>query len=156
MLIPLEKVEGRKFCVVFVKVIDKAAGKVQLQCLRGRANVERGRLSVVNSSGASFTVPGTAMQTILPSDGTDILQDAEYYCMVRVDDNISLSPKDSPAYDLEEDDDHECSCGCHHDDHECSCGCHHDDHECSCHHDDHECSCHHHDHECSCHHDGDN
>ena len=109
MLIPLEKIEGKKFCVVFVKVIDKATERVQLQCLRGRANVERGRLSVVDEAGASFTVPGTAMQTILPSDGTEILQDAEYYCFVRVDDNISLTPHSHEC------DDAECDCGHHHD-----------------------------------------
>ena len=127
MLIPLEKLEGRKFCVVFVKVIDKDAGKVQLQCLRGRASVERGRLSVVNASGASFMVPGTAMNTVLPSDGTELLKDAEYYCLVRVDENISLSPKDSPAIDLEADED-ECECHHHHGEGDCSCGCHHHEH----------------------------
>ena len=140
MLTPLEKLEGRKFCVVFVKVLDKASGKVQLQCLRGRASVDRGRISVVNANGASFMVPGTAMQTILPNDGTDILQDAEYYCLVRVDDNISLSPKDSPIMDVEGEEE-ECSCGCHHHgEEECSFGCHHHgDEECSC-------GCHHHEH----------
>ena len=119
MLIPLEKLEGRKFCVVFVKVVDREQEKVQLQCLRGRANVERGRLSVVDAQGASFTVPGTAMQTILPSDGTPLLQDAEYYCLVRVDDSISLSPNAIPV-DIDDDDDDDCDCGCghHHHDHE--------------------------------------
>ena len=118
MLVPLEKIEGRKFCVVFVKVIDHENERVQLQCLRGRANVERGRLNVVTAEGASFTVPGTAMQTILPSDGTEILQDAEYYCLVRVDDNIQLSPQ---AHECDCDHDDDCDCG-----HECHCGHHHE------------------------------
>ena len=118
MLVPLEKIEGRKFCVVFVKVIDHENERVQLQCLRGRANVERGRLNVVTEEGASFTVPGTAMQTILPSDGTDILQDAEYYCLVRVDDNIQLSRHEHDDCECDHDDDCDCD--------ECHCGHHHE------------------------------
>lgn len=90
MTVPLEKLEGRKFCVVFVKVLDESTGKVQLQCMRGRANVERGRVSVVDEHGCSFTVPGTASSRILPNDGTAMLRDAEYFCMVKVDGNISL------------------------------------------------------------------
>lgn len=55
-------------------------------------------------------------------------------------------------YDEEED--HDCDCGCHHHhDEECSCGHHHDE-ECGCshhHHHDHDCGCEHHHHEdCGC------
>lgn len=91
MNISAERLEGRKFCVVFVKVIDEATGKVQLQCLRGRANVERGRVSVVDERGFSFTVPGTAANNILPSDGTPLLKDAEFFCFVKVDSSIDLA-----------------------------------------------------------------
>lgn len=93
MVTPLERLEGRKFCVVFVKVIDESAGKVQLQCLRGRANVERGRVSVVGDDGCSFTIPGSAVHTIAANDGTAILKDAEYFCLVKVDESISLATK---------------------------------------------------------------
>ena len=124
----LSNIEGRKFCVVFVKTLEGVTGKVQLQCLRGRASVDRGRVSVVSDNGCTFTVPGTAVQNILPSDGTPLLKDAEYFCLVKVDPSIQLSSRDI----VEEDDDHDC--GCH--DH----GCHHD-HDCGCH--DHDC---HHDH----------
>ena len=37
-----------------------------------------------------FCVPTSANGSILPSDGTPILQDAEYYCFVRVDSRISI------------------------------------------------------------------
>lgn len=90
MITPLERLEGRKFCVVFVKVLDAATERVQLQCLRGRASVERGKVSVFDSNGSGFTLPSTAIKNILPSDGTPLLEDAEYFCLVRVDDNISL------------------------------------------------------------------
>ena len=90
MVTPLERLEGRKFCVVFVKVIDASSERVQLQCLRGRASVEKGKVSVVDHHGAMFTLPGTAVKNIQPSDGTKLLQDAEYFCLVRVDDTIEL------------------------------------------------------------------
>ena len=91
MPISLDRIEGRKFCVVFVKVLDEATDKVQLQCLRGRASVDRGRVSVIGADGCRFTVPGTASMNILPSDGTPLLQDAEYFCFVKVDPSIALA-----------------------------------------------------------------
>jgi hypothetical protein len=82
--------EGRRFCVVFVKVLDQVTERVQLRCLRGRASIEKGRINVVAPSGNLFTVPGTAMATVLPNDGTELLKDAEYFCLVKVDENIEL------------------------------------------------------------------
>ena len=61
-----------------------------MRCLRSRASIEKGRINVVAPSGNLFTVPGTAMSSVLPSDGTALLKDAEYFCMVKVDDNIEL------------------------------------------------------------------
>ena len=86
----LDYLEGKKFCVVFVKVLDPQTERVQLQCFRGRANIERGKLNVVDANGAVFTVPGSAMSNILPNDGTKLLRDAEYYCLVKLDDSIEL------------------------------------------------------------------
>lgn len=82
--------EGHKFCVVFVKVLDPVQERVQLQCFRGRANVDGGRVSVVDENGGMFTLPSSALQNILPSDGSKILKDAEYFCLVRTDDNIEM------------------------------------------------------------------
>lgn len=82
--------EGRRFCVVFVKVLDRATERVQCRCLRGRAHLEDGHLHLMAPQGRIFTVPASAMSTIAPSDGTPLLQDAEYYCLVKVDDNIIL------------------------------------------------------------------
>ncbi len=87
----LDYLEGKKFCVVFVKIVDLATERVQLQCFRGRANVTRGKLNVVDVDGAVFTVPGTALNTISPTDGSALLKDAEYFCLVKVDEGIELA-----------------------------------------------------------------
>ena len=94
MPVSLDKLEGRKFCVVFVKVIDAAKERVQLQCMRGRASVDRGRVSCIDESGCAFQIPSISVTNILPSDGTPILKDAEYYCLVKVDPSIQLVTKD--------------------------------------------------------------
>ena len=75
---------------LFVKVIDVSTERVQWQCLRGRASVNQGKVSVFDKNGSGFTLPSTAVKNILPSDGTALLEDAEYFCLVRVDDNIDL------------------------------------------------------------------
>lgn len=86
----LDYLEGKKFCIVFVKVLDPTRGRVQLQCFRGRANVERGRLHVVRDDGSMFTVPGSAIPNVLPSDGTKLLEDAEYFVFVKTDESIDF------------------------------------------------------------------
>ncbi len=90
----LEHLEGRKLCVVFVKVVDVATGKLQLSALHGRGDVERGKLSVVGADGARFTVPHTALANILPNDGTPMLKDCEYYILVKTDANLDLERPD--------------------------------------------------------------
>ena len=107
----LNYLEGRKFCVVFVKVLEATTGKVQCRCLRGRAAINQGHLDVMNERGAMFTVPSSALNTIAPNDGTALLGDCEYYCLVKVDPNIDLERG-----------------GHHHHHHDgCHCGCHDDD-----------------------------
>ena len=86
----LEYLEGKKFCVVFVKVLDREAERVQLQCLHGRASIERGKLTVVTENGAVFEVPSSAYGNVLPSDGTKMLKDAEYFVFVRTDDSLEF------------------------------------------------------------------
>ena len=90
MPVDIDHLEGRKFCVVFVKVTDEKAGKMQLQCLHGRANVENGKLSVMTPEGASFTVPNSAMPNIMPNDGTKMLKDAEYFVFVKTDPGVDF------------------------------------------------------------------
>lgn len=83
--------EGRKFCVVLVQAAenDRSPEKATLRCLRGRASVDDGKITCIGDHGR-FCVPFSAYGSVLPSDGTPILQDAEYYCFVRVDSRISI------------------------------------------------------------------
>jgi len=87
---PLDYLEGKKFCVVFVRVLDHATGRVQLQCFRGRASVERGRLNVIDPNGTVFPVPSSAAGNVLENDGTELLRDAEYFVLIRTDDSIEF------------------------------------------------------------------
>ncbi len=82
--------EGKKLCVVFVQVLDVSKGRVSLRCFRGRASVERGKLIVIDSNGTVFPVPQSAIGNIMPNDGTKILRDAEYFVLVRTDDQIDF------------------------------------------------------------------
>ena len=80
--------------MVFVKVLDEAAGRMQFQCFRGRADIRRGgRLHVVAAGGGEFQVPGSAYGMIQPNDGTEMLGDADYFVLVRTDPRIDLNPK---------------------------------------------------------------
>jgi len=87
---PFDYLEAKKMCIVFVRVVDAERERVQLQCFRGRANVNGGHLSVIAGNGAAFPVPSSALGNILPSDGTELLQDADYFVLVRTDDNIEF------------------------------------------------------------------
>lgn len=113
MPVNLKHLEGRKFCVVFVKVIDAARERVSLQCLRGRASVTSGRVACVAEDGTLFQIPSTAIPNILPSDGTPLLQDAEYFVFVKVDPSIQLVSKGESDLEIHEHDD-DCDCGHHH------------------------------------------
>jgi len=82
--------EAKKFCVVFVQVADAASDRVRLQCFRGRASIDRGQLNVIDANGTVFPVPNSALGNILPSDGTALLQDAEYFALVKTDDKLDF------------------------------------------------------------------
>ena len=86
----LDYLEARKFCVVFVKLVDVARNRVRMQCFRGRANVNRGQLTVIDKNGIVFPVPSSAIGNILRNDGTALLRDAEYFVLVRTDDKIDF------------------------------------------------------------------
>ncbi|MCF7855208.1 MAG: hypothetical protein K9N51_10465 [Candidatus Pacebacteria bacterium] len=90
MLHDLNHLEGKKFCVVFVKVIDESAGKVELQALHGRASIEAEKLRCYTPEGVCFAVPNSALPNILPNDGTELLKDAEYFVLVKLDPNIEF------------------------------------------------------------------
>lgn len=101
--------EGRKLCVVFVKVLEPSTGRVQCRALRGRAAINQGHLDVMTAKGAIFTVPSSAYHTIAQSDGTKILGDSEYFCLVKVDPNIDIEHGGECGHGPG------CNCGHHHD-----------------------------------------
>jgi len=80
----LDYLEGTRFCIVLMKVLDQAAGKVQLTPIHGTARVSAGGLSVEESSGSMHAVPDSALASIYPSDGNEMLGDAEYYAVVKI------------------------------------------------------------------------
>lgn len=82
----LKYLEGKKFCVVFVKQTDEndPDSQISMKCLHGRANIDRhGKLNVEGPE-FSFPVPATASKQIMPSDGTPMLKDAEFFVMCKV------------------------------------------------------------------------
>ncbi|MGL4854320.1 MAG: hypothetical protein ACRC37_03590 [Lentisphaeria bacterium] len=83
---------GKKFCVVFAKYIDELTEKVQLRCHHGRANVaDKNQLFLIEDlSQARIGVPSSAYNKILPSDGSELLKDSEYFVIVKVDKNIEF------------------------------------------------------------------
>jgi hypothetical protein len=85
MPIDLGYLEGKKICIVFVKSgdEDQPDGEVKMRCMYGRANISTGRFKVEGPNG-SFEVPTKSHANVMPSDGTEILKDSEYFVMVRV------------------------------------------------------------------------
>ena len=88
MIYELDKYEGSKFCVVLVKVpeeeVDKPNPQFQVRCLHGRANVEQGVKLTLEYDEGQFVVPRSCYNRIMPSDGTEMLEDAEYFVMCKV------------------------------------------------------------------------
>ena len=91
----LSYLDGKKMCVVFVKEVPGDTSKAQIQCYHGRADTAENKLAVIDSGGAKFVVPNTALSNILPSDGTALLKDAEYFVMVKLHPDIDFIEPDS-------------------------------------------------------------
>ncbi len=87
----LDYLHDKKFCIVFAKYVDETTGKVQLRAHHGSAFVEDGKLSLIErDSGGVIAVPSSALNKVLPSDGSDLLKDSEYFVIVKVDKNIEF------------------------------------------------------------------
>ncbi len=86
----LKHIEGARFCVVFVKVVDPENERVRLQCLHGRASVNTQAVRIITDEGAEFTLPTSALPSVMPSDGTAMLKDADYFAMVKIGPNVEF------------------------------------------------------------------
>jgi hypothetical protein len=86
MPLDLSYLEGKRFCVVLAKLEDESNpdGKVKLKPLHGRANVDKNGYLALEHPHGSFAVPASTYNKILPSDGTEMLKDADYFVICRV------------------------------------------------------------------------
>ena len=75
---------GTRFCLVHMMVLDEKTQQVKLTPIHGVAQVFDDRVVVVESSGGEHVVPDSALPSILPSDGTELLEDAAHYVIVKV------------------------------------------------------------------------
>jgi len=80
----LSYLDGTLFCIVQMIVLDAATQKVKLIPIHGTAKVLPDRLIVEESSGSQHVVPDSALPSILPSDGNEILKDAAHYVIVKI------------------------------------------------------------------------
>ncbi len=81
--------------MVLVKEVDGAPERARIQCLHGRASLDpQGRLELMAEGGFKFSVPNSALPNILPSDGTAMLRDAEYFVMVKLHPDIDFIRSD--------------------------------------------------------------
>jgi hypothetical protein len=80
--------DGTRFCIVYMTVLDAATQEVELTTVHGRARVLPDRIAVEDRNGKAVSVPHSALGSIYRSDGTDLLKDAEFYVLVRVSDSF--------------------------------------------------------------------
>ena len=80
--------DGTRFCIVYMTVLDAATQKVELTTVHGCARVLADRIMVEDQSGKAVAVPHSALDSIHMSDGTDVLKDAEFYVIVKVGEGL--------------------------------------------------------------------
>jgi len=80
----LAHLDGCRFCMVCMQVLDEATKNVRLTPIHGIAKVMPDRLLVVEPGGSEHVIPTSALPSILPSDGTPLLAEAEHYVIVKI------------------------------------------------------------------------
>lgn len=80
----LSYLDGTRFCLIYMDVLDEVLEKVKLTPVHGVARVMSDRLIVEESSGNQLVVPDSALPSITPSDGTVLLKDAEHYVIIKI------------------------------------------------------------------------
>ena len=91
MPIDLSYLQGKKFCLVLAQKTGDDPSKARLRTMHGRADFSReGVLSVVSDKGDKFAVPASCYHQVLQSDGTALLEDAEYYVICHVHQDIEI------------------------------------------------------------------
>ena len=100
MPVQIDYLEGRKICIVFCQLKDEETFKeptqdpeeagFRLKCLHGLGNIIDGKYLKVEGAQGSFQVPPSAYKNIYPNDGTDLLEDSEYFVMVKIDSKMEF------------------------------------------------------------------
>ncbi len=80
----LRYLDGARFCIVQMVVLDANTQNVKLTPIHGRAKVLSDHLVLIEAGGGEHAVPDSALPSILPSDGTEILGNAEHYVIVKI------------------------------------------------------------------------
>ncbi|MFT7488321.1 MAG: hypothetical protein ACI9OU_000714 [Candidatus Promineifilaceae bacterium] len=80
----LNHLDGTRFCLVCMNVLNEATQEVKLTPIHGVAKVLPDCLVVVEPSGSQHVIPDSALPSILPSDGTALLEDADHYVIVKI------------------------------------------------------------------------
>ena len=80
----LSYLDETRFCLISMTVLDEKTRKVKLTPIHGTAKVLPDRLVVVEPSGTQHVVPDSAIPSIVPSDGTELLKDADHYVIVKI------------------------------------------------------------------------
>ena len=85
MPIDLKYLDGKKFCVILLEdpAVDNP-DKLKMRPMLGRADFDKSGNLRLQHEGGAFTVPSSCYNSILQSDGTDILGDAEYYVICKL------------------------------------------------------------------------
>jgi hypothetical protein len=73
--------------MVQMLVLDAATQKVKLAPIHGVAKVMPDRIMLVDPAGREHVIPDSALPSILPSDGTDLLEGADHYVIVKITDH---------------------------------------------------------------------
>lgn len=81
----LSHINGKSFCLVMMQVIDMVSEQVKLTPIYGTARVLADRMVVEEKSGSQHVIPDSALTAISLSDGNEILKDAEYYVIVKIE-----------------------------------------------------------------------
>ncbi|OVE75379.1 hypothetical protein BVX97_04720 [bacterium E08(2017)] len=85
----LEGIGGKRFCLVYMELIDMEKEQVKLTPVYGTARLHSDKLLLVEKDGNELVVPESALASVYASDGSEILKDAEYYVVVKVGHGIS-------------------------------------------------------------------
>jgi len=80
----LSHLDGTRFCLVQMEVLDATTQQVKLTPVHGVARVLPDKLVVEEACGNRLVVPDSALPSNLPSDGTELLKGAEHYVIVRI------------------------------------------------------------------------